>query len=187
MSKKLVSGMILCHQFHLNLSERKKLGRYPMPGTINLGTWSDIKYSAVRDAFPQYNVQKISQWHDSMSSVPPQPIGKEETRRGALERANHAKRDCPNADFAIGIEHGMYTNHFGVSVDAGCIILIAKDGTINETWTDELTIPDDFEKGPNGEWSVWKDPHSIITNDERSRKQFIEDALVGWASKNLAK
>jgi len=65
-----------------------------------------------------------------------------------------------------------------------------KDGTVIEYTlkSDPLVIPQenlDSCTDPNtGKifcvWSEWKDPHSLVTNGTRSRKQFLYDALKAW-------
>lgn len=51
-------------------------------------------------------------------------------------------------------------------------------------WSDEIKIPENFEGGTNGEWSVHKDPHSLITEGKRSRADFIRDAILSWKKQN---
>ena len=64
-----------------------------------------------------------------------------------------------------------------------CVVVV--DSTSNEEivlWSETIEIPDKkdrpFDEGPEGEWSVLKDPHSIITKGIKSRKDFLVDALL---------
>ena len=79
----------------------------------------------------------------------------------------------------FGIESGMYKNHNDEDVDAACIFVRwPTDEAI--IWSDELKIPENFEKGPNGEWSAFKDPHDIITKGKRPRENYLTDAILNW-------
>lgn len=152
--------------------------------TIGLGTGSELKIAAVREVFPGVTVVPVG---DAPSGVRPQPIGKEETATGARNRAAAARAAVPDAQAWIGIENGMWpgedqtTASSGSSrVDAACIAVFFADGTECHIWSDELLIPDGelpFPPGPNGEWSILKDPHSVLTNGARPRQKFIADAL----------
>lgn len=75
-------------------------------------------------------------------------------------------------------------------MDAAAIVIIRKnsskqeEGSFSESvvWSDTLEIPSECEKGPNGEWSILKDPHIVFTNGKRSRVEFLRDALSKWRS-----
>jgi hypothetical protein len=38
--------------------------------------------------------------------------------------------------------------------------------------------------GPDGEWSMLKDPHSVLTNNKRPRRMFLSDAIEVWYNNN---
>jgi len=143
-----------------------------------VGTTSAIKISALSQSFPEYKVSGV----DVPSAVPPQPVGRLETALGARFRAMRARAGRSDAAMWAGIENGMYTvsGEEGCKwVDAACIVLLrgADNLEIAEFWSDTLDIPPDFPKGPNGEWSLLKDPHNEITKGARPRSKFIQDAL----------
>ncbi len=45
--------------------------------------------------------------HSAPSGVPDQPIGQEQTKLGALNRAKACVQECSNADFFVGLEGGI--------------------------------------------------------------------------------
>lgn len=93
-----------------------------------------------------------------------------------------------------GIENGIYTTNEPIPeaggeelqwVDAACIVIINKEGDIQVLWSDELLLPPVEERspGPDGTWSVLKDPHIVATQGRRSRAQFLSDAITAqWKS-----
>lgn len=62
------------------------------------------------------------------SAVFEQPIGIEESLRGATRRAEAAKKASPDATYAIGIENGIIYATEGTWIDLAVICVIAKDG-----------------------------------------------------------
>ena len=79
-------------------------------------------------------------------------------------------------------------------VDGACIVVIERVDGKNDKgekqedketvlWSDTIEIPEEFPKGPNGEWSLYKDPHSIITQGKKSRQQFLTETLVSSLEK----
>lgn len=146
------------------------------PLLLVVGSTSAIKQEAVRKSFPDAKVETLPEF---ASAVPPQPVGRDQTVEGARYRAQKAREMRPEADMCFGIENGMFQED-GKWVDAAAIVIILKDGKEVVLWSDTIDIPDDMERSPLGEWSIYKDPHSIITNGKRPRAQFIADAIIEW-------
>ncbi len=88
---------------------------------IAVGTDNPVKYRAVRNVmrrlFPGAQVVSLQ----VPSGKPEQPIGDDETRRGAANRA-HAARLAAHADWGVGIEGGVVENEFGMMTCAWCAI-----------------------------------------------------------------
>lgn len=149
---------------------------------VVVGSASAIKLAALQKVYPDASVSGV----EVVSAVPPQPVGRPQTEEGARHRAVEAHKAKPDADLWVGIENGMYqVEHEGQLkwVDAACIVVICKKegGNVESVvWSDEIDIPADFPKGPEGEWSVLKDPHNEITQGKRPRASFISDALLAW-------
>jgi len=143
---------------------------------VSLGSASPIKRDAVKKALPNCELQL----HHIESGVPPQPVGKAQTEEGAKNRCAGAKaRAVGPVDLCIGIENGMWEEK-GVMVD-GAAIVIDDGRNVTVIWSDVLPIPAGHPGGPNGEWSLLKDPHSVLTQGQRPRAAFLADALSKWA------
>ena len=162
---------------------------------VALGSQSAIKIAATKAAFQSYPLQ----CYDVPSGVKSQPVGKDETYRGALNRARaalkHATTDKHDVAWGVGIENGMWhpsadtdsNPDDGGWVDGACIVAV-RAGTEAETkmvWSDTIEIPEvserPFPKGPAGEWSVLKDPHLKLTGT--SRTVILSKALTELAHK----
>lgn len=124
--------------------------------------------------------------------------------RDALQ-ATAASKPCRRPDFAIGIENGMWpaaasgglqAGEAGADgdawVDGACLFVLfrGRDGQQEEQqqsrvfWSDTIEIPPvearvamGIDPGRNGEWSVLKDPHAVLTKGKRTREAFLYDAL----------
>lgn len=158
-----------------------------------LGSRSSIKRTAVLEAFGDLVHPEDLVCYASSSGVPEQPIGQEQTREGAFNRARDARRHCgADYDYVIGIENGIWEDGEGW-VDGACLCLLPRswNGTNSHDnlshspiflWSDLLAVPPvherPFGEGPNGEWSVLKDPHAILTEGRRPRAEFLKSALV---------
>ncbi len=88
---------------------------------IAVGTDNPVKYRAVRNVmrrlFPDAQVIALR----VPSGLPEQPIGDDETRQGALNRAQ-AARLATHADWGVGIEGGVVECEFGMMTCAWCAI-----------------------------------------------------------------
>lgn len=84
---------------------------------IVVGTESDLKLAAVRSIFKNAEVIGVA----TNSGVPEQPQ-EDETRQGARNRLDHARKQIPNADMYIAIENGIF-NESGHYIDRAVILL----------------------------------------------------------------
>ena len=174
------------------------MSKFKEARVVVIGTGSAIKIEAVREAFS--GAVEVLSKADARSGVSAQPVGREETRRGALNCAQEARVEFPNADAWLGIENGVWpcertplpVDPNGLPCpreDAACvaILLPAASGDRNEppraqvVWSDALPIPHaehlSFGRGPGGEWSELKDPHAVLTEGRKPRKAFLVEAL----------
>jgi inosine/xanthosine triphosphatase len=74
------------------------------------------------------------------SGIPVQPVGDEETRRGALNRAR-AVLEVTDADWGFGLEGGVIRTEFGVMTNAWCVI-VARDGRIGVGGSANMLLPE---------------------------------------------
>lgn len=148
--------------------------------TIALGSTSAIKLQALKEVWPDAHVVGVK----TSSGVPEQPVGKEQTKKGAVNRAYGAVQSARQVGVSelligCGIENGMWKE--GKHCVDGAAIVFCCGAEEEVLWTDTLRIPKDFEpKGKDGRWAACDDPHIIVTEGKRSRKNFLVEALTRW-------
>ena len=95
------------------------------------------------------------------SGVANQPLDKEATKKGAINRAKNAKRAKPNADFWIGLEGGLHPTTQEATLEAGdysyhlvtFACLVDKEGNEYVDEGEEIHLPEEVsEKVKSGEW-----------------------------------
>jgi non-canonical (house-cleaning) NTP pyrophosphatase len=142
--------------------------------TVLLGTTSPLKLNACKEAFKSGTVIKTLSHYTS--AVPEQPIGREQTQLGAMERAKAALKELLESDVnathvAVGIENGIYQDDEKRWLDAACIVFIVHyrhdDDRILIAWSDAVVVPDNNLKAMatfdgSVHWSSLKDPHRLI-------------------------
>ena len=164
---------------------------------IVVGSGTGLKPNCVQEVFKEY---KVVNTKFVQSGVSEQPIGQEETRRGAINRATAALIEQPSAIFSFGIENGLIQNENKEWVDKACMICLYNQGEYNgkiiEKWTDYVSIPLDWvelalkNKNKNLTYVMLaqqtfdhlknidlKDPHSYLTKNKKSRKMFLIETL----------
>lgn len=106
--------------------------------TIAVGSKNPAKLQAVRTGFGEgdFEIQGV----DSPSGVSHQPIGDQETRLGALNRARHALFAAPAAEFGIGLEGGVSVVDGAMYCFAWCAIL-HRDGRTGWASTGRCELP----------------------------------------------
>lgn len=111
---------------------------------VAIGSTNPTKLEAVKLAFSQVWPEATFQYEliDAPSDVNEQPLSESETMRGAENRARFVL-DNTSADFAVGIEGGMYqlANKWFVS-DWACVI--SRDDRIGFGGTPRYFVPDKF-------------------------------------------
>ena len=182
---------------------------------VALGSSSYIKKKVVEETFGVKNAEIIGLKFPS--GVPEQPVGKEQTQKGAQYRADKAMELQPNAKIWVGIENGMYrddTNkdkdeddkdiQFKYWFDIGCIVIMYKNPENNEllkdvVWSDSLAIPIENTKlcltldgkaakfDGNYTWSPLKDPHNELTQGKKPRKVWLLEAMQKWKETSIFK
>ena len=77
---------------------------------------------------------------DVPTGISAQPVGDEETRRGAYNRAR-AVLEMTDADWAFGLEGGVIQTEFGVMTNAWCVV-VARDGRVGVGGSANMLLPD---------------------------------------------
>lgn len=77
--------------------------------TVSIGTKSDIKLNATKrafaSAFPNAHITILT--CDAQSKINDQPVGFQETMRGAYNRLQSTKHQHHKSDFFVAIENGI--------------------------------------------------------------------------------
>lgn len=99
---------------------------------IAVGTTNPSKISAVKSAFKESfpsTVDIVITTHSVSSMVPAQPIGNEQTKEGAKNRAIAAFKDSNNADFGVGLEGGVTYSDCGNDIWCMAWMAIVSNGS----------------------------------------------------------
>jgi len=162
-----------------------------MTTTFTLGSASAIKAAAVREACRRLGIEAFVVPREAPSGVRTQPVGREETRRGARNRALAAQRSFAGS-FGIGVENGIVREH-DRWYDLAAVVIIAPDGREHVTWSGAVLVPDAFveraeERGfdrmtvgaaiAEAYGSAPDDPHAALTDGRRTRMEFLADAAT---------
>ena len=101
-----------------------------------------VKVAAVREAFlTQFSGADIELTPLGVASgVSDQPMSDEETRAGARNRVNNAKREIPDADYWVGLEGGLDTFD-GQLMAFAWMVIAGRKGRISETRSATLPLP----------------------------------------------
>lgn len=160
-----------------------------MPLTIAIGSTSAIKTSAVREACRRNGIDAVLLAVPAVSGVNAQPVGREETFRGARNRALAAS----GADvLGVGIENGI-VREGGRWLDLAAVVIVAPDGTERVAWSDAVEVPAAFVDAAERVGFDRKtvgaciaeslgtppdDPHAALTGGERGRASILADAAA---------
>jgi len=114
--------------------------------TVTVGSHNPTKLEAVQQAFTivwpreQFKFDLL----DAPSGVPEQPLGEEETIQGARNRARYVL-DNSEADFAVGIEGGMY-EVAGVNFVSDWAVVIDRQGREGIGGTPRYHVPEHLNR-----------------------------------------
>lgn len=112
--------------------------------TIAVGSQNPIKIQAALKAFqtffPEEDFEVIGYAADS--GVSDQPMGSEETLRGARNRVAHVRALSPDAHWYVGLEGGLEELE-GDLVEVGWMVIEHQSGKESIARTASLTVPTD--------------------------------------------
>jgi len=119
---------------------------------IIVGTKNKDKVKIVKGALKKLNLDVDIDSVEVDSGIVEQPLDKETTRKGAINRAKRARKSKPEADFWIGLEGGLHEYGDGYHlVTFAC--LVDKDGVQYIGEGEEIHLPDEVSKRvKRGEW-----------------------------------
>lgn len=113
----------------------------PRKQLVVIGSKNPVKIKCVEEAFHlTFSDAFIVQGLNVDSGVANQPLGDEETYRGASNRANNCKAAFPEADFWVGIEGGVEWLDEEMSAYAW-IVLMDRSGRTGQAKTASFFLP----------------------------------------------
>jgi inosine/xanthosine triphosphatase len=125
----------------------------PAPLRVAVGSKNPVKLAAVRQAFfrafPDRPIVCVG--HDVPSGVSDQPWGREETRKGAIQRTHEALLAETGADYAVGIEGGVVDVLDGLRSVAYVAILRGHDFRFSIEHTASFALPPRVERLVRGQ------------------------------------
>jgi len=158
---------------------------------ITLDSSSKHKIEAVKKACVSVGIDAEFSVTKTPSGVREQPVGFEETFRGALARAKGARKADPRA-VAIGIESGIF-RFGGTTLDMAIIAILTPDGRQIIASSAGFEFPEEyvkiaeargFESTTVGSVIAEKfggdstDPHSALSGGKVSRSEILAEALA---------
>lgn len=160
-----------------------------MTRIIAIGSTSSIKIAAARTALARAGIVADVVPHATASGVNVQPVGRDETLRGAMNRARAA---LASGTVGIGIENGVVRED-GRWIDVAAVVIVDADGRESVAWSEAVAVPDVFvdeaaARGFDGvtvgaviaerTGSTPDDPHGILSGGRRTRSAILADALA---------
>jgi len=119
---------------------------------IILGSKNPDKIKIVKNALTELHLEVSVEGVNAGSGIDNQPLDRETTKEGAINRARNAKKASSDAHFWIGLEGGLHDYGEGYHlVTFAC--LIDQDGNECIDEGEEIHLPEEVsEKVKNGEW-----------------------------------
>jgi len=113
-----------------------------MEKLVIIGSQNPVKVKCVKDSFCLLFKADtfLFQGLETVSGVADQPITDEETYRGALNRAKHARDVFPKADFWVGIEGGISDD--GKLMEAFAWVVIISTSNQSRARTATFLLPE---------------------------------------------
>ncbi len=107
---------------------------------VAIGSTNPVKVRAVENVLRQVfdDVEFVAR--EVPSGIAAQPVGNEETRRGALNRAR-AVREVAEADWGIGLEGGIIQSEMGTMTTAWCVI-VDRSGSLGVGGASNMLLPE---------------------------------------------
>jgi len=108
---------------------------------VVVGSKNPVKVGCTREAFFQaFGGEWWVEGVDAHSGIPAQPRSESETLLGARNRATHAKKLLPKADFWVGLEGGVDEDRLGMYAFAW-IFVMHRSGKCSQSKTGTFYLP----------------------------------------------
>lgn len=173
--------------------KRKNIQEQQRQNLVIVGSRNPVKISCTDSGFHQvfegiYLVEGLN----VSSDVEAQPVGDEQTYKGAMNRANNSKAVFPEADFWVGIEGGV-EKFQGELAAFAWVVILNKNGKVGKARTSQFFLPkaiadlvhggmelgaadDKFFKLENSKEHIGS--VGILTKGALDRKNYYQQAVV---------
>lgn len=177
----------------MSFPKRKNIQDQQRQNLVIVGSRNPVKISCTDGGFHQvFEGTYLVEGLNVSSNIEAQPIGDEQTFKGALNRANNSKMVFPEADFWVGIEGGV-EKFQGEMAAFAWVVIVDKKGKIGKAKTSLFFLPkaiadmveagmelgdadDEFFKREN---SKEKDGAvGILTKGALDRKNYYQQAVI---------
>jgi inosine/xanthosine triphosphatase len=155
---------------------------------IAIGTISELKISALKNALEKLNIEAEIVSAKTDSGISNQPFGYEETTKGAKNRAKEALEKT-GSNLAMGVESGLIKiegNYF----DIACIYMVSKEGDESVSYSSGYFTPQwiiDEIKEKDIEYGIItqrlsndpdKDPIKYFSGGKIKREKLLSQAIT---------
>ncbi|KEO73509.1 inosine/xanthosine triphosphatase [Anditalea andensis] len=177
----------------MNFPKRSNIQQTARQQLVIVGSRNPVKIKSTDHAFHKiFEHAFVVQGLEVNSGVSDQPLGDEETLKGAMNRAKNANMAFPEADYWVGIEGGVENNNGKMNAFA-FIVVLDKNGKLGKAKTATFDLPDvianlimggmelgaaddqhfNRENSKEGDGAVGMLTHGIVT-----RKEYYEQAII---------
>lgn len=113
---------------------------------ITVGTTYKQKIEYLKEILAEIGVESEVIPSKVKSGVLEQPISKNETSKGSVNRAREALKKNPEADFGLGIEVGYHPNKEGNFEMFCCTSIVNKDNLVRTCCSSKFLLPEFHQK-----------------------------------------
>ena len=173
--------------------KRKNIQDQQRQNLVIVGSRNPVKISCTNGGFHQaFEGTYLVEGLNVSSNVDAQPVGDEQTFRGAMNRAKNSNTVFPEADYWVGIEGGV-EKFQGELAAFAWVVILDKKGKIGKARTSLFFLPKAVADLVNGgmelgaaEDEFFKQENSkekdgavgILTNGALDRKNYYQQAVV---------
>ncbi|MCH6199042.1 inosine/xanthosine triphosphatase [Aquiflexum sp. LQ15W] len=125
----------------MSFPKRKNIQEQQRQNLVIVGSRNPVKISCTNGGFHQvFEGTYLVEGLNVSSDVDAQPVGDEQTYKGALNRAKNSKAVFPEADYWVGIEGGV-EKFQGEMAAFAWVVVLDKNGKIGKAKTSLFFLP----------------------------------------------
>lgn len=125
----------------MSFPKRKNIQDQQRQNLVIVGSRNPVKINCTNSGFHQvFEGTYLVEGLNVSSDVEAQPVGDEQTYKGAFNRAKNSKAVFPEADFWVGIEGGVEKFH-GEMAAFAWVVVLDRNGKIGKAKTSIFFLP----------------------------------------------